>query len=263
MVSQFGMMDAKHVLTQIAAHFKLMAVKKSKVEREASFMKHVPYMSCIGSIMYAMVSSRPDIAYGIGLISRFMSNPGRSHWQAAKWLLRYLKGTLGEKLIYSRNGQQGCKLVGYCDSDYAGDLDKRRSLSGYVFTVGGNTVSWKSSLQHVVALSTTEAEYIAITDAVKEAMWLGGFLEELGFEQGKLVVNCDSQSAIHLTKNTMYHERTKHIDIRLHFIRDVIAEGRPEVVKIPTEVNPPDVLTKVVPVDKFKQALSLLNLKST
>ena len=88
----------------------------------------------------------------------------------------------------------------------------------YIVTIGDNMVSWESRLQHLVALSTTEAEYIAITNAIKEVIWLRGFLGELGFDQGKLVVNCDSQSAIHLTKNTMYHERTKHINIRLHFI---------------------------------------------
>lgn len=156
-VDIFDMRDAKIVSTPIGAHFKLGVVKDDEVELESAHMKNVPYSNATGSIMYSMVSTRPDIAYGLGLVSRFMSKPSREHWQAVKWLLRYLKGSAKLKLMYSGNEQSTCDVVGYCDSDYAADLDKRRSLSGYVFTVGRNVVSWKSSLQHVVALSTTEA----------------------------------------------------------------------------------------------------------
>ncbi|XP_073120505.1 secreted RxLR effector protein 161-like [Henckelia pumila] len=116
-----------------------------------------------------------------GLLSRFMSKPRRDHWQVVKWLFRYLKGTSQLKLVYSGIGNPICTVAGYCDSDYAADLDKRRSISGYVFIVGDNVVSWKSSLQHVVALSTSEAEYISLTEAVKEGMWIKGFMEEIGF----------------------------------------------------------------------------------
>ncbi|XP_073153455.1 secreted RxLR effector protein 161-like [Henckelia pumila] len=146
-------------------------------------MKTVPYSNAVGSMMYSMVLSRPDIAYALGLISRFMSNPSTEHWQAVKWLLRYLKETVKLNLVYSASDSLTCEVAGYCDSDYAANLDKRRSLSGYIFTVGENVVSWKSCLQHVVALSTTKAEYISLTEAVKEALWLKGFLTELGYDQ--------------------------------------------------------------------------------
>ena len=129
-----------------------------------------------------------------------------------------------------------------------------------MFTIGGNTVSWKTNLQHVVALSTTEAEYIALTEAIKEALWLKGFTRELGLSDGDVAVYCDSQSAIHLSKNSVFHERTKHIDVRLHFIKDVISDKLVEVKKIATEVNPADVFTKVVPANKFEEALNLLRL---
>ena len=151
-------------------------------------------------------------------------------------------------------------MVGYCDSDFSGDLDKRRSLSGYIFTIGGNTISWKSSLQHVVALSSTEAEYISLIEVVKEALWLRGILSELSFVQRLIAVYCDSQSAIHLTKNAMIHERTKHIDIKLHFIRDIVTRGLVEIAKIVTEINPVDLLTKVIHVSKFNATLDLLKL---
>ena len=256
----FSMENAKATSTPIGAHFKLSTLKEHEVISEAKHMKDVPYSNCVGSLMYAMVSTRPDLAYGVGLVSRFMSKPSRDHWQAAKWLLRYLKGTSEMKLVYSQNATRGPKVVGYCDSDYAADLDKRRSISGYVFTFGGNTVSWKSSLQHVVALSTTEAEYISLTEAIKEGLWLKGFVTELGFNQEKVEIHCDSQSAIHLSKNSVFHERTKHIDVKLHFVRDVIASNQVEVKKISTDVNPADMLTKVIPVSKFEEALNLLNL---
>ena len=114
-VSQFQMQDAKHVLTLIGAHFKMMAVKKSKMELESSYMKNIPYLSCVGCVVYAMLSSQPSITYGVGLISTYISISERSHWQVAKWLLQYLKGSLDLKLVYSKNENQGYKLLGYLD----------------------------------------------------------------------------------------------------------------------------------------------------
>lgn len=169
-VDIFGMKDAKSVSTPIDAHFKLISIKEEEAELEFVHMKSLPYSNAAGSVMYSMVSTRPDNAYGLGLVSRFMSKPSRENWQAVKWLLRYLKGTSKLKLVYSGEAHSTCEVIGYCDSDFAADLDKRRSLSGYVFTLGGNVVSWKSSLQHVVALLTTKAEYISLTEVVKESM---------------------------------------------------------------------------------------------
>src|SRR5690606_33077814 len=128
-------------------------------------------------LMYAMVGSRPDLAYAVGLVCRFMSKPGTEHWLAVKWIMRYVKGALKVHLTFTRN--EDFKIRGYCDSDYASDLDKSRSITGYVLTVGGNSVSWRSSLQKVVALSTTEAEYMALSDSIKEGLWLKGIWEEL------------------------------------------------------------------------------------
>lgn len=144
------------------------------------------------------------------------------------------------------------------DSDYAGNIDTRKSLSGYVFTLYGTAVSWKSTLQSVVALSTTQAEYIALAEGVKEALWLKGMIGELGVSQGSVTVHCDSQSAIHLSKHQVYHERSKHIDVRLHFIRDVVDAQEVLVEKIATEENPADVFTKSLPHAKFKHCLDLM-----
>ncbi|KAK1603597.1 hypothetical protein QYE76_016371 [Lolium multiflorum] len=169
----------------------------------------------------------------------------------------YLRGTSKACLRFGRIGEG---LAGYVDSDYAGDLDKRRSLTGYVFTVGGCAVSWKATLQDAVAQSTTEAEYMAIAEAGKEAVWLKGLYAELCGDNSCIKLFSDSQSAIYLTKDQMFHERTKHIDIKYHAIRDVVAKGKVKVCKISTHDNPADMMTKPVPVSKFELCSSLVGI---
>src|SRR3984885_13549727 len=162
------------------------------------YMSKVPYALAIGSLMYAMVCTRPDIAHAVGVVSRYMNNPGKEHWMAVKWILRYLKGTTDQALCF---GGSNISLQGYVDADMAGDRDKRRSTTGDVFTVGRKTVSWGSKMQSVVALLTTKVEYVATTEVSKEMIWLQRLLDELGKkkELGKLY--SDSQSTIHLAKN--------------------------------------------------------------
>ena len=142
-------------------------------------MSKVPYASAVGSLMYAMVCTRPDIAHAVGVVSRYMSNPGKEHWEGVKWILRYLKGTSGMALCFKKSN---IILQGFVDANLGGDLDNRKSTTGYVFTLGGTVVSWMSRLQKSVALSTTEAEYMAISEAGKEMIWLKNFLKELGKE---------------------------------------------------------------------------------
>lgn len=149
-IRNFSVENAKIAQTPIGAHFNLSSVKDLS---ECIDTDVTPYCSAVGSIMYAMVGSRPDLAYGIGLVSRFMSKPGHIHWEAVKWLLRYIRGALNVQLVYTKD--KDLLVQGFCVSDYAADLDRRRSISGYTFTVGGNAVSWKSQLQSVVVLSTT------------------------------------------------------------------------------------------------------------
>lgn len=189
-----------------------------------------------------------------------MSNPIKEHWLGVKWWLRYIKGTVNTKLCYKRSDD--FKIVGYCDADFAADPDRRRSITGLVFTLGGNTIRWKSGLQRVVALSTTESEYMSLTKAVKEAVWLKGLLEEFGYSQRSVEIYCDSQSAIALSKNNVHHERAKHIDVKCHYIREIISEGTVEVVKISTEKNPADIFTKILATSKLQTALNLLRVKA-
>ncbi|XP_042012477.1 secreted RxLR effector protein 161-like [Salvia splendens] len=213
-------------------------------------MKKVPYANAIGSVMYLMVSTRPDIAYVVSCLSRYMSNPGPVHWEALIWLLRYLKNTSKYGLCYFRC-EYGVKLTGYVDSNYVNDRDKRKSTTSYVFTVCRSCISWKSQLQHIVALSTTESEYIVITEAMKEAVWLNEVLSKLNFVKTPPVVFSDSQSAIQLCKNPVFHDRTKHIDVRFHYIRDIVEKNEVSLLKVHTDKNPADMGTICLSLEKL------------
>lgn len=151
-----GMQNCKPVSTPLAAYFRLSTALSPQSEEEKEHMSRVPYASAVESIMYAMVCTRTDISHAVSVVSRFMGNPGKTHWQAVKWILRYLKGTTDVGLVYDRGSNTSGSVVGYVDSYYAGDLDRRRSLTGYVFTLSGCAISWKAILQSTVALSTTE-----------------------------------------------------------------------------------------------------------
>ncbi|KAL3821238.1 hypothetical protein ACJIZ3_007143 [Penstemon smallii] len=261
-LTRFGMDDSsKAVSTPLTPHFKLSADLSPSNDEERKYMAQVPYASLIGSLMYAMVCTRPDISQAVSMVSRYMHNPGKKHWEAAKWVLRYIKGTQNLGLRFEMNREEvGKFLIGYVDSDYAGDLDKRRSTTGYLFTMAGGPVSWRSTLQSTVALSTTEAEYMAAGEAMKEAIWIHGLIKDLGVHQEQVEVYCDSQSAIHLAKNQVHHARTKHIDVRFHFVREIVDEGTILLVKIGTADNPADMLTKVVGSAKFHHCLNLANI---
>ena len=152
------------------------------------------------------------------------------------------------------------ELKGFCDSDMAGDVDTRKSTSGYVFTLAGGAVSWCSRLQRIVALSTTEAEYISATEASKEAIWLARLCSEFGLPDKAPVLGCDSQSAICLAKNAMFHARTKHIDVRYHFIREVLDDGLVTLIKVDTSQNPADALTKCLPKAQHQLCIEMVGV---
>ncbi|CAA7036370.1 unnamed protein product [Microthlaspi erraticum] len=173
-LKDYGMLESRSVQTPIGTHFKLSSTKAEDMADTEIEMKDISYSNAVGSLMYAMVSTRPDIAHAVGLVSRFMSSPCKDHWMRVKWVLRYIRNTTDFKLTFTKSDK--FEVKGYCDSDYAADLDRRRSITGYVFQTGGNTISWRSGLQHIVALSTTEAEYMALVEAAKEALWLKGIV---------------------------------------------------------------------------------------
>ncbi|KAH9699128.1 hypothetical protein KPL71_024224 [Citrus sinensis] len=233
-LERFQIMDSKPVLTPLGAQFKLSEDMSPTSDVEEVKMADIPYSQTVGSLMYAMVCTRADIAYAVSVVSRFMSNPSKLHWDAVKWVMRYLKGTLDHGLMYGKSKHEVCEVRG-----------------------------WKATLQHIVALSSTEVEFVAATEAVKESMWLKGLLNELWLKQKIVEIFCDNQSVIQLIKNQVYYERTKHIDVKLHFIRDEVAKGSVAVIKIHTDINPADMLTKVLPTATFKFCVDLIGVGSS
>ncbi|XP_047309704.1 secreted RxLR effector protein 161-like [Impatiens glandulifera] len=167
-LSRFGISSAKPIDTPCAANIHLTTLFSPQTYEEKKYMSRVPYYSAVGSLMYVMVCTRPDLAQVVSVVSRFMVQPGKDHWQSVKRIFRYLRGTFDVGLIYGGDTQY--LITRYSDSDYARDVDSRRSMTGYVFTLGGSVVSWKATLQPTVTLSTTEVEYMALTEAVKEGI---------------------------------------------------------------------------------------------
>ncbi|MCO5556827.1 hypothetical protein L7F22_010380 [Adiantum nelumboides] len=207
--------------------------------------------------MYAMVATRLDIAFAMGVVSRFMSNPGKKHWEAVKGVLRYLNGTKDMCICF---GKGDLSVVGYTDADYAGDLDKQRSTSGYLYTFAGGAISWFSRLQSCTTLTITEAEYVATSDACKEAIWLTRLVGDLGIVGEVPVLHCDSQSAIQLARNPVFHAKMKHVDVKYHFIKDVLDDKRLHLVKVHTDDNPTDLLTKTLSPERFAHCRELMGI---
>ena len=162
-LSRFNKNEAKPVSTPLGSHFKLSKEQSPNTEEERDHMSKVLYASTIGSLMYVMVCTGPNIAHVVGVVSRFMSRPGKQHWEAVKWILRYLKGSSDICLCFT---SASLKLQGYVDADFAGDIDSRKSTTGFVFTLSGIVISWVSNLQKIVILSTTEAEYVATKELI-------------------------------------------------------------------------------------------------
>ena len=209
-----------------------------------------------------MTGTRPDLCYIVTKLSQNMSKPTETNVIAAKHVLRYLKGTIEQSLRF-RKSESTLKLIGFCDSDWGGDVCDRSSISGYGFQLldEGPLVSWRSRKQPTVALSTCEAEYMALTDAVQEAKFLKQLCVDLNIVQVSYsdLVNGDNQGAINLAKNPMYHKRSKHIDVKYHFIRSEVQTGSIVLAYIPTDENVADIFTKSVSkvkLDKFGPFIS-------
>ncbi|XP_038885973.1 secreted RxLR effector protein 161-like [Benincasa hispida] len=197
MLKIFRMNESKSVTTPLVSHFKLSLEHAPQTDDERDQMQVVPYANVVGNLMYLMVCTISDLAHCLSVVSRYMADPESYHWQAVEWILRYIKGTVSYGLLYTKHLSNQEVLISFVDADYATDKYKRRSLSSLVFKFFGNTVSWKSSLQSVVTLSTTEVEYMALTEAFKEVIWLNELAEEFHiFLKDDFVIFCDSQSAV-------------------------------------------------------------------
>ena len=236
--------------------------KLLKATENSELVDSTLYQSAVGSLLYLSSWTRPDIAYAVGSVARFCSNPSKEHWTAVKRIFRYLKGTYNYGIVYSRNDHSDDLMIGYSDADFAGDVNDRKSTSGYIFMINGAPVSWKSRKQTCVALSTAEAEYVALANATQEAKWMRQLLKDL---QSKLteptVLHEDNQSAICIAQNPQYHSKTKHIDIKYHFVREEILNDVIKLRYCPTTDMLADILTKGLTSVKFVQLRELCGLK--
>ena len=254
-LERFGMENSKPCKMPMDPNIRLT---KTPEDESHNFPE---YGAAIGSLMYAAIGTRPDIAYAVQCLSQFTNNPNPEHWTAVKRVFRYLNGTQDLGIVYKRNAE--INLDGYTDADWGSNPVDRKSISGYIFLIGNSPVTWSSKKQQTVALSTMEAEYMAASMATREAMWLRTLLQELGFKlESPTTLNTDNQSAIQFTKNSGFHARSKHIDIQYHFVREKIISNEVIIPYCASEDNLADMLTKALPMPRHQDLTNRSGMQS-
>ncbi|CAM8941176.1 unnamed protein product [Rhodiola kirilowii] len=249
-LKRFGMDESQAVRTSMVPGHKLCKDEEGKAVCETYFKQ------VIGSLMY-LTATRPDLMYSVSLISRFMSRPTEMHTQAAKRIMRYINGTLSYVILYRHDKSH---MVGYTDSDYTGDIDDRKSTSGYVFMMSSGAMSWLSKKQPIVTLSTTEAEFVAAAGCASQVVWLRRITEEIGCKYTRgITIYCDNSSTIKLSKNSVMH-RSRHIDVRFHFLREKVQDGVIEMVYCGTKEQIADVMTKPLSIELFEKFRAFLGV---
>ncbi|CAL9015698.1 unnamed protein product [Prunus brigantina] len=254
LLMKFGLEDCKPVSIPLPTGERLKKVDGSDLADEGLYRK------IVGSLLY-LTATRPDLMYAASLLSRFMTSPTKKHMGVARRVLRYVQGTLSYGIEYVRN--QSATLVGFCDADWAGSEDDSRSTSGYAFSFGSGAFSWASVKQNTVALSSTaEAEYVSASEATSRTIWLRFVLDDFGEMQSEATpLFRDNMSAISMAKNPVFHQRTRHINRRYHFIREALQEGVINMQFCRSEEQLADIFTKALPKDRFKYLRSKLGVK--
>jgi len=242
LVKRFGLEGSKHMTTPMGTNIKLTK------DEEGVSVDPTLYRSMIGSLLY-LTASRPDICFSVGVCARYQANPKETHLAAVKRIIRYISGTADYGIWYTKDSNPN--LAGYSDADWAGNADDRKSTTGGCFYMGSNLVSWYSKKQNSISLSTAEAEYIAAGSCCTQLLWMKQMLEDYGVEQEVLTVYCDNTSAINISKNPVQHSRTKHIDIRYHFIRDLVDSKQVVLEYVATENQLADIFTKALDSARF------------
>jgi hypothetical protein len=250
---RFGMENSKKGNLPVVKGISLSVTKGPATEKEKSVMSNIPYAYAIGSIMYAMLSTIPDVALALSLTSRYQSNPGMSHWTVVKGILKYLRNTKDMVLVYGGNEEE-LSIKCYVDASFDTDPDDSTSQTGYVFMFNGGAVSWESCKQHLMAQSTMESEYMAASEAASEIVWLHKFIIEIGVfsSMGDPVdILCDNTTTIANTKELRAHSVVKHILQHYQVIIDYVKDGKVRVCKVHTDLNLADPLTKPLPRENF------------
>lgn len=247
---KFNMCESKAVDTPLEV--------KLNIEKYEGTNSDNPYQQLIGSLMYLAVLTRPDIAYAVGYLSQFNKCHSDKHWTYAKRILRYLKKTRNLGLKYCKIGN--VNIQGYVDADWANDPTDRRSYTGFCFMLSGSVISWSCKKQRTVALSSTEAEYMAITEGCREAVFLLNLQCEITEQMYTINLYNDNQSSQKLSENPMFHNRTKHIDVQYHYCREVISKKFVKVNYLPTSNMPADMLTKSLCSTKHYKFINMLGI---
>ena len=268
MLKRFGMEECNPVAIPADTNVVLCKSMSPSTLEEREVMKDKPYMSLVGSLMYASISARSDIAQAVGAVARYMNNPGIQHWNAAKRILRYLKGTMKLGITYGniamgkravaedeKRGNKSSNVVAYADADYASCLDTRRSRTGYALFHNRGATAWESRSQPTCAKSTTEAEYMALGEACSEIKWQRQLLEDLTNQkqQGPTILWEDNKGAIALASDPIFRRRTKHIDVKWHFVRECQENGLVEIKYCKSADMIADILTKPIPRKQFER----------
>ncbi|GKC71804.1 putative RNA-directed DNA polymerase [Tanacetum coccineum] len=251
LLAEIGMINCKPADTPMMVNQKLFMEKKAKLADKNR------YQRLVGKLIY-LSHTRPDIAYAVGVVSRFMHQPQVAHMNAVLRIVRYLKGTAGHGVLFRSNGHLNIQM--YTDADWAGDKGTRRSTSGYFSLVGGNLVTWRSKKQKVVSLSSAEAEFRGIAKGLAEALWIRKLVSEIGFPpRGSTQIMCDNKAAIQISENPVQHDRTKHVEVDRHFIKEKLEARIIELPFVKSSDQLADILTKAVGTDIFHKCLSKLN----
>lgn len=242
----------KPASTPLPLHLKLSATSGEHYPRPDH------YRSLVGKLNY-LTYTRPDLSYAVQTLSQYMQTPCVPHYEALCHTLRYVGHSVGQGILL--NAADSLTLQAFSDSDWASCVDSRKSITGYIMLLGNSPVSWKSKKQSTVSRSSAEAEYRAMASAASEVTWLVRLVEELGVTNLKpITLHCDNQSALHIAKNPVFHERTKHIELDCHFTCDKVLEGLLQLSYLPTQHQLADVLTKIIPSPQFKDLLSKLGM---
>ena len=244
-LKRFEMHGCKPLDTPVAKGDKFSLAQCPRTSLEINEMQKFPYASAIGSLMYAQVCTRPDLAFIVNMLGRYLSNPGMDHWKAAKRVMRYLQRTKDYMLTYRKSDH--LEIIGYSDSDFAGCQDSRRSTSGYVFLLAGGAISWRSAKQTLVAPSTMAAEFVACYEASCHGLLLRNFVTGLRIIQGverPLKLFCDNNSAVQYSNNNRSSAKSKHIEIKFLVVKERVQSGQISIEHIGTDLMIADPLTK-------------------
>jgi hypothetical protein len=242
-LKRFGMAECNGVNTPMLSGT-VLEFNNLELEKSRGVHENVPYREAVGSLMYLMTCTRPDLATSVSMVSSYLEAPRVHHWATVKRIFRYVSKTINYGVLFNR--KEDWTIAGYSDADWAGDLATRKSRTGYIFLFGGGSVSWQSRLQDIVTLSTAEAEYVAATEAGKESVWIRQLFHQLGELDIKAQLFVDNQSAIKLAKNPVFHRRTKHIDVKYHKIREWVGGNYFDLQHVSSSDMVADFLTKNV-----------------